>query len=104
MQEVFDTNEVQTKRIAVALKEGDEKTFIDAMRKGERTLEAIGVVSPKVIPIIRAVEKSGGAAKILGGGGRANGVGYLLCYSHNPPEGAMPITLGEEGVRLEKKI
>ncbi len=103
VQTFLDANEVQTKRIAVALKEGDEKMLIDAIRKGERTLEGIGVVSKKVIPVIRAVEKSGGAAKILGGGGRAAGVGYILCYSHHPPKGSVSITLGEEGIRLERK-
>jgi mevalonate kinase len=100
----LDANEIQTKKVAVAIKEGDEKMLIDAMRKGERTLEDIGVVSKKVIPIIRAVEKAGGAAKILGGGGRTDGVGYLLCYSHHPPNGSIPIRLGEEGVRLENKL
>jgi len=103
LQKFLDANEIQTKQIAVAIKENDEKTLIDAMQKGERTLEEIGVVSKKVIPIIRKIEASGGAAKILGGGGRAAGVGYLLCYLKNPPKGALPITLGEEGVRLENR-
>jgi len=96
-------NEIQTKRIAVALKENDEQVFIDAMRKGERSLEEIGVVSKKAIEQIRSIEKSGGAAKILGGGGKKDGVGYLLCYAHNLPAAGIPITLGEEGIRLEKK-
>lgn len=100
----LNENEIQTKRLAVALKEGDEITFLDAMKQGEKTLERIGVVSKQVMPIIRGVEKSGGAAKILGGGGRSAGVGYLLCYSHHPPEGSIPITLGEEGVRLEQSV
>lgn len=104
LQTFLDINEIQTKRIAVAIKEKDEKSLIDAMRKGEQTLEDIGVVSKKVIPTIRTVENNGGAAKILGGGGRKEGVGYLLCYSHNPPQRSIPIVLGEEGVRLEKKI
>lgn len=103
LQGVFDENEKQTKRIAVAMKTDDEKTLVDAMRKGERTLERIGVVSKKAISLIRKIEKSGGAAKILGGGGRADGVGYLLCYGSDPAKDAIPITLGEEGVRLEKK-
>jgi mevalonate kinase len=101
---LFDENEDQTKRIAVALKEGDEKTLIDAIQKGERTLEGMGVVSKKVTPLIRSIEQSGGAAKILGGGGRTDGAGYLLCYSHHPPKGSIPISLGEEGIRLENKI
>lgn len=102
IQKFFDENEKQTKRVAVAIKDGDEHVLIDAIRKGERTLEGMGVVSKKVIPYIREIEKAGGAAKILGGGGRTDGVGFLLCYHHDPEKfEAMPIRLGEEGIRLE---
>ncbi|MBI3386065.1 mevalonate kinase [Candidatus Gottesmanbacteria bacterium] len=104
MAKLFSENEAQTKRVATAIKEGNEKDLIDAMRHGERTLEGMGVVSKKVLPTIRAIEKLGGAAKILGGGGRTGGVGYLLCYTHNPPEDGIAIVLGEEGIRLEKKV
>ncbi len=112
MEKLFSVNEEQTRRITVAIKEGDEKTLIDAIQKGERTLEGMGVVSKKVIPFIRAVEASGGAAKILGGGGRKDGVGFLLCYSHDRKKidglaaqyhfSPQSIALGEEGIRLEK--
>lgn len=114
MENIFSENERQTKRVAVALKEGDESTLIDAMHIGERTLEEMGVVSEKVKPLIRALEKSGGAAKILGGGGVEGGVGYLLCYHPDvakvqkscAPYGFSfeSITLGEEGLRLEKRV
>lgn len=104
IQKFFDENEKQTKRVAVAIKDGDEQGFIDAIRKGERTLEGMGVVSRKVIPLIREIEKAGGAAKILGGGGRAEGVGFLLCYHHDLEKfEALPIRLGEEGIRLEAR-
>lgn len=103
VQKFCAENEIQTKRLAVALKENDERAFMDAMRRGERTLEDVGVVSKSAIRIIRKIEKIGGAAKILGGGGRKEGVGYLLCYSHNPPNKSIPLVLGEEGIRLEKK-
>ena len=102
MQKLLDFNEQQVKRVTVALKEGNEEELIDAVRVGEKTLEGMGVVSKKVIPLIREIEKAGGAAKILGGGGRAEGAGYLLCYHHDPEKfGALPIRLGEEGIRLE---
>lgn len=98
----FDENERQTKRIAVALKENDENELIGAIQAGERTLEGMGVVSRKVIPLIREIEKAGGAAKILGGGGRKEGVGFLLCYHHDSKKfGGVPIRLGEEGIKLE---
>lgn len=110
---LFDKNEEQTKRIAVAIKEGNENELVDSIRVGERTLEDMGVVSRKVIPLIREIEGISGAGKILGGGGKARGVGFLLCYHHEPKKiealckpfgySIQHIALGEEGVRLEKK-
>ncbi len=102
VEKFFNENERQTKRVATALKMGNENELIDAIRVGERTLEGMGVVSKKVMPLMREIEKAGGAVKILGGGGRAEGVGFMLCYYHDPQKfGALPIRLGEEGVRLE---
>lgn len=113
MQKVLDLNEQQVKRITVALKEGNETELIDAVRLGEKTLEDMGVVSSKVTPLMREIEKAGGAVKILGGGGKKEGVGFLLCYHREPGEigqlctkygfSLQHIGLGEEGVRLERK-
>ncbi len=103
MTRLFDDNERETKRVAIALKTGDRKMLLSAIRNGQRSLEGMGVVSKKAMSIIRQVEGEGGAAKILGGGGKTDGVGFLLCYSEHPPKGAVPITLGEEGIRLESK-
>lgn len=113
MRKLFFQNEIQVKRIATSLKEQNKQELIDAMRIGERTLEQMGVVGEKVIPCIRAVEQSGGTAKILGGGGKKNAVGFLLCY-HEDTEALMklgkkfgytvrPVELAGEGVRLETK-
>lgn len=111
---LMSVNEEQTRRIATALKEENEKSLLVATQKGEATLEGMGVVSGSVVPFIRAVEASGGAAKILGGGGRRAGVGYLLCYHRDKQAlarlakkhafGVSAVTLGAEGIRLEKKI
>lgn len=112
MKKLFDENEEQTKKVTVALKEGDEKTLIESIQKGERTLEKMGVVSTKVTPLIRKIERLGGAAKILGGGGKQDGVGFLLCYGDKKKikkvvatygYATQDISLGEEGVRLEQK-
>ncbi len=113
MQKLFDLNELQVKRVTVAMKEGKEEELIDALRIGERTLEDVGVVSSIVIPLVQDIEAAGGAAKILGGGGKAGGVGFLLCYHKAPNRIAalvkkygytiQPITLGEEGIRLEMR-
>ncbi len=113
MTRVFDENECQTKRITQALKDGDHGVFLDALVHGERTLEEMGVVSPYAQSVIRTIERAGGGAKILGGGGKTKGVGYVLAYHTDEvalsrslvqfgvrPE---PIRLGEEGIRLERK-
>lgn len=112
-KKLFDENEKQTKNVAIALKEGKETDFVDGIKRGEHTLEQMGVVSKHVIPVIRAIERAGGAAKILGGGGRTDGVGFLLCYHNNIKTaeklcvkykyGIQEIQLGEEGVKLEKR-
>lgn len=108
----FDKNEEQTKRIAIAIKEGNEKELIGAIRIGERTLEGMGVVSKKVIPLIREIENTGGAIKILGGGGKTDGVGFLLAYQGKKEKildvcqffgyKLQEVSLGKEGIRLEK--
>jgi len=112
-QKIFDENEEQCRRIAVALKEKNESNFIDAMRKGEQTLEKMGVVSRKVLPVIREIETTCGGAKILGGGGKKEGVGYILCYAKDKKKleriskkyhyAVQKITLGTDGVKLERK-
>lgn len=113
MQKLLDLNEQQVKRVTVALKDGNEAELLDAIRVGEKTLEGMGVVSNIVQPLMRHIEKIGGAVKILGGGGRKAGVGFLLCYHHDMKKieniskkysySIQQITLGEEGVRLEQK-
>lgn len=109
IETLMNKNEEQTKRLAKAIKEGNEEELIGAIRTGERTLEGMGVVSKKAGSIIRTIELAGGAAKILGGGGRAAGVGFLLAYHHEPEKLAkklklkiQKIKLGEEGIKLEK--
>lgn len=78
--QILDANEKATKKVVEALYIDDEQMLIDGIREGEKTLEDMGVVSEKVKPLIRAIEHMGGAAKILGGGGKTDGVGYLFCY------------------------
>lgn len=111
-QDLLELNEAQVKKLTVALKENRESDLVDAIKTGESTLEGMGAVSPKVMPFIRAVEKKGGVVKVLGGGGKTIGVGFLLCYARNRKAievlskkygyTTQDITLGEEGVRLEK--
>ena len=112
MEQLFRSIERQTKRIAKALKEQSEEDVLSAMREGERSLEEMGVVSDQVVPCIRSIEEKGGAAKILGGGGRTGGVGFLLCYHTDESVVSSvarangyayhAVAIGEDGVKLEE--
>jgi mevalonate kinase len=77
---IFDDQEQLTKDLLVALVDGETNQVVDIIKKGQRNLEKIGVVGKKAQSIIREVEKNGGAGKILGGGGIAEGSGMLLAY------------------------
>ncbi len=98
-ERIFDEQEKLVKELAIALKNGDEEGLIQIIRNGERNLEKIGVVGKKAQEIIRSVEKSGGAAKTLGGGGFKEGSGMILCYHKNLM--VTKITIGEAGLRKE---
>lgn len=108
---LLDQNEEATKDVTIAIKNGDEKLLISAIRRGEKTLEGLGVVSAQALPLIQDIEKSGGAAKILGGGGKTGPVGLVLAYHDDKnllDQAAQKhrysiekIQLAEEGVRLE---
>ena len=104
-------NEQATKDVATAVKYGNEALLIDAIKRGEKTLEGMGVVSPAILPLIQDIEKAGGAAKILGGGGKRGAVGYVLAYYRDKKKlhdivkkhgyELESVVLAEEGVRLE---
>jgi mevalonate kinase len=110
---IFDENERQTKKLAIAIKESDSNSIITAIKRGNITLQHMGVESTKAITIIHAIEQSAGAAKILGGGGKRDNVGYILAYHESEtvlqtalsPYSIVPekIKIGQDGVRLEQK-
>ncbi len=113
MRTLFFKNEEQVKQIVIALKNANEQQLIEAINCGETTLKKMGVVGKKVLPCIQEVVRQGGAAKILGGGGKKQGVGFLLCYHRDTDvikkigekfgHAIQPITLGGDGITLEKK-
>ncbi len=70
-----------TRELVGVVKNSNETEFIRIIREGESNLERIGVVSDYVKPFIRAVESSGGAAKICGAGGKIKATGIILAYS-----------------------
>lgn len=54
--------------------------IINLISQSQKNLESIGVVSKHTHEIVTAIEKSGGAAKISGAGGKKEGSGMLLVY------------------------
>lgn len=80
---IFDEQENLTRQLLSALKKGDDTLIIRIIGAGERNLEKLGVVSVFVKKLIGEIEKSGGAAKISGGGGVKKGTGMLLVYHNN---------------------
>jgi mevalonate kinase len=110
-QTIFDDQERLVKNLLTALKRGNGEEAIQIIRKGEENLEKLGVVSLFVQKIIREIEKTGGAAKICGGGGIKKGTGMLLIY-HQDLESLEKVlkshqlkpnqlTLGVQGLRVE---
>lgn len=81
---IFDSQEQLTKELGTALAENNVKDLMFTIRSGERNLESLGVVGNQAKAIIKVVEKSGGAAKIMGGGGIREGSGMILCLIKDP--------------------
>jgi|SRR3989344_2841050 len=111
VERFLQKQEQLTKEILEAIKLKSEKKLISVMKMGENNLETIGVVSKTVLPIIRKLESSRGAAKICGGGGKKGPTGILLAY-HPIPKiieniaksynlDYFKISLGVEGLKKE---
>jgi len=111
VEKFLQNQEILTKELVVVVKEGREGELVRIMKEGERNLETIGVVSDYASSFIRAIEQSGGAAKICGAGGKRKAAGVLLAYH---PEKAKLIEIGKsfdipyfganlggEGLRIE---
>ena len=80
IEEVFNDQEKETKRLLVSLKEGNSGDLVSSIRQGERNLEKIEIVSSFAQKIIREIEEKGGAAKVCGAGGKKGRSGILLCF------------------------
>lgn len=108
---IFDDQEQLTRDLLSAIEERNEAKITKIIKAGEKNLEKLGVVSPSVRKLIRMVEQVGGAAKIIGGGGKTKGTGMVLCYHPNRKRlesmlqsRALPlysIVLGVEGLRTD---
>lgn len=75
---------------ADALVARDNRAMRDVIRRFEAGLEALGVVPPSVVRLIRRIEAEGGAAKISGAGGLCDGrdgrpgAGMILVFHERP--------------------
>jgi len=108
---IFSDQEELTRELFEDLINGNQEGIIRIIREGERNLEKIGVVSEYAKGIIRDIEKSGGAGKICGAGGKKNESGIVLAYHNNLKElngvlekydiKAEKVFLGAEGLRRE---
>lgn len=110
--EIFKDQELQTKELLLAFKNGDNSKMLSAIKKGEHNLENLGIVGNFAKKIIREIEGVDGVAKICGAGGIKKGSGILLVFhkhlskietigkKYNLP--ILPVKLGEEGIRIEQ--
>ncbi len=97
-KKIFDEQEALAKDLLFALQHNTD-AVLEIIKKGEKNLENLGVVSSSVKKIIRAIEKAGGAAKMSGGGGKTKGTGMLIGYLKDHEYDS--IELGCEGVRVD---
>lgn len=67
-------------RLVKILKKGEEDKFIQLIKKSEKNLEKLGVVSEYAKKIVVDIEHLGGCAKISGAGGIKKGSGMILAY------------------------
>ncbi len=80
---LFADQELQTKNLVLALKDGNENLLKDSIKNGEVNLEKINVIGDTAKKMIRGIENIGGVAKISGAGGIKNGSGMILVYHPN---------------------
>jgi mevalonate kinase len=60
---------------------GEDPTLV--IRDHHQAQVALGVVPTNVQTMVEAIEKAGGAAKVIGAGGRAGGAGMVLAFGEN---------------------
>lgn len=113
VQTILDNQEQLVHKLLQALQEKNEKQITHILQKGEKNLEKLDVVSTEVMELIKKIEKSGGAAKICGGGGKIKGTGIILVY-HKQKKllekllksftyDYATVQLGSEGIKIENE-
>lgn len=111
VNDLFNEQEDLTRKMTIALCNGDEDLLMQCIAKGERNLESLKVVGRKAKSLINEISKSGGVAKISGAGGVVEGSGVLVAYLSDSKKFDNllklqqfifeEISLGTEGLRKE---
>ncbi len=109
---LLSDQELQTKKLLLSLKTDDINSMCQAISKGERNLQNLGIVGDKAREIIDDIEKINGVSKVCGAGGKKEGSGILLCYHDNlstivkiAAKYNLPYwssVLGMDGIRIER--
>ncbi len=84
-ESIFNEIEKTTKRLVVAMAKEDKNFFKENIKRHERLLEDLGVVSEFTKRVIKDIEQFD-ETKIIGNGGRKNRSGFLLSYCENEQE------------------
>lgn len=103
-----------TRDIVAAIHDENREQFTKAIKRNEKLLEKLGVVSVSTKKLIREIEKLGGVAKISGAGGRKSGSGTVVAVHKNPrvlqsiaTKYTYPfshVVLSGSGVRIEQVV
>lgn len=83
VEDIMNDQERLVNKLYVTLDKNNSIELKNIINKGELNLEKLGVVSDYSKMIIREIEKSGGVAKICGGGGVTKSTGFILIYHEN---------------------
>ncbi|OGF99445.1 mevalonate kinase [Candidatus Gottesmanbacteria bacterium RBG_13_37_7] len=113
MEAIMSSQENGTKRLLLALRDGNHKEIVNSIKIGSANLQKMGVVGTNALKIIREVERAGGAAKISGAGGVKKGSGFIMCFHDKSDRikriankfgvSSSPVILGGEGIRIENE-
>jgi len=111
VEAILQDQESLAREMIGSLKRSDSEEIIGIIKKAQRNLQSLEVVSSSTAQLIRKIEVLGGAAKICGAGGVKGASGVVLAF-HDDPQMLLDtakkaelvcehISLGEEGVRME---
>jgi len=84
-ENVFFDIEKTTKKMVLAIKEGNKNLFQEAILDNEIFLEILGVVSSKTKKLLQKLS-SFGVGKITGAGGKSRGSGFILFFAQKEKE------------------